>query len=99
MHINTLDQLVVTYELSSTGEHAVSQWFYYGPDGKVIVLSPELPATITVALGPEDSVLAGATGTVKAGSIRVSYRAVAPDTVITASDICIQNLNATPVLP
>lgn len=99
VRINTYQTITVTYDLSATGDHKINQWYYYGPDGKTIQNNPQLPASVTVTLGPNDSIYAGAKGEITLGSMRVSYRAVAADTLFTASDLCIQNLNATPVLP
>lgn len=97
--ISPRETMTVTYELRSSGESQVSQWFYYGPEGRMVIDRPLLPAIMTVTLSLNDSICAGAIGSVMRGSLRVSYRAVSSDTLIEASDLCIQSLNGTPVLP
>lgn len=99
VRINTYQNIAVTYDLRATGDHKVNQWYYYGPDGKTTLNNPQLPASVTVTLELNDSIYAGAKGEITLGSLRVSYRAVAADTLFTASDLCIQNLNASPILP
>lgn len=96
---NTRESVAVTYELRASGEYQLKRWYYYGPQGRVDILNPQSAMTVSVILGPGDSIFAGATGKVTEGSLRVSYRAVAADTLFEASDLCVQNLNATPVLP
>lgn len=96
---NTRESVAVTYELRASGEYQLNWWYYYGPQGRVNVENPQSPLIVTVTLGPNDSIYAGARGRVTEGSFRVSYRAVAADTLFEASDLCIQNLNATPILP
>jgi hypothetical protein len=97
--ISTYQSITVTYELRATGDHQLTQWYYFGPNGKTIIQNPQLPAMVTVTLGLNDSIYSGARGRVTEGSFRVSYRAVAADTLFIASDLCIQNLNSTPILP
>lgn len=96
---NTRPNITVTYELRTTGDHQVSQWFYYDSTGKVLIDNPTPPLMVTVTLGQNDSILTGAKGRVVTGSIRVSYKAVAADTLYEASDLCLQNLNTTPNVP
>lgn len=96
---NTRPAIAVTYELRAAGNYQLNQWFYYDSTGKVVVYNPIPPLMVTVTLGPNDSILAGARGSVAEGSIRVSYRAVAADTLFEASDLCMQNLNTTPNVP
>lgn len=96
---NTRESVAVTYELRASGEYQLNRWYYYGPQGRVSVENPQPPLIVTVTLGPNDSIYAGARGRVTEGSLRVSYRAVAADTLFEAADLCTQNLNATPILP
>ncbi|HMM11819.1 MAG TPA: hypothetical protein PKE03_06990 [Bacteroidales bacterium] len=96
---NPRESISVTYELKANGQYQLARWYYYGPQGRVSFENPQTPLSVTVVLGANDSIYAGAIGQVTEGSLRVSYRAVAADTLIEASDLCIQSLNTTPLMP
>ncbi len=87
VEVNSID---VTYSLEAEGDYKVVSFYYYDESGKVVLQNPEVPYEFTVTLTDQKTIEAGAQGSVKNGSIKVSYKATSDTAVYQGLDQCEQ---------
>jgi hypothetical protein len=82
----------VVLKASNTGDGSFSKIKYTVGDSVVSVSSPSLPWEVTVSdVSANTNIGVVATGTVKNGSLHISYNAGADDNYISGSDMCSQS--------
>jgi len=79
------------YSAVQTGDGVISSLTYYtSATDMVTVTNPQLPWSVTVTVDPGTNVMISATGTVKNGSLNVSYEGPAAGEYISGNDLCSQ---------
>jgi hypothetical protein len=83
--------MTVVYSAVQTGDGVISSLTYYtSATDMVTVTNPQLPWSVTVTVDPGTNVMISATGTVKNGSLNVSYEGTAAGEYISGNDLCSQ---------
>ncbi len=83
----------VTYKATQTGDGTISSLTYVTITGTVTVTNPQLPWEVTVAVTTTTNVSIAAAGTVKNGSLNISYDGNSGGATIHGSDFCSQETN------
>ena len=78
----------IVYAASQTGDGVISSLTYVSGTGNVTVTNPSLPWSVTVYVPAGTGVTLSASGSVKNGSLNVSYEGSAEGYHILGSDAC-----------
>ena len=83
----------VTYKATQTGDGTISTLSYVNTTGTITISNPQLPWEFTVAVTTSTNVSISASGTVKNGSLNISYNGTSGGATIAGSDFCSQETN------
>jgi hypothetical protein len=67
--------LTVEYLLKADGDYGIAVFYYFGSDGMVAISNPVTPYYVSVDLPVGATIHAGSEGSVREGSIEISYKA------------------------
>jgi hypothetical protein len=86
-------EMYIVYSASQTGDGTISSLSYVTISGTVTVQNPILPWTIIVPVLTSTNVAISASGTVKNGSLKITYDGSSGTATIHGSDMCEQQTN------
>ena len=96
-NLNTGEQapmdLPIVFTASQTGDGVITSLYYKAGDTEETIVNPYLPWTLNIDVSEGDQVLITATGTVKDGTLEVTYEGESGGFKMSGSDNCSNSNN------